>query len=61
MTEGQIDETMGPELISPLVAYLCHASCEITGQAYSVGGGRVSRLFLGHDHRHHRTRPDAPR
>jgi NAD(P)-dependent dehydrogenase (short-subunit alcohol dehydrogenase family) len=47
MTSGQIDEAMGPELISPLVAYLCHASCEITGQAYSVGGGRVSRLFLG--------------
>ncbi len=47
MTAGQIDEAMGPELISPLVAYLCHSSCEITGQAYSVGGGRVSRLFLG--------------
>jgi NAD(P)-dependent dehydrogenase (short-subunit alcohol dehydrogenase family) len=47
MTSGQIDEAMGPELISPLVAYLCHASCEITGQAYSVGGGRVARLFLG--------------
>jgi NAD(P)-dependent dehydrogenase (short-subunit alcohol dehydrogenase family) len=47
MTAGQIDEAMGPELISPLVAYLCHSSCDITGQAYSVGGGRVSRLFLG--------------
>ena len=44
---SQIDASMAPELISPLVAYLCHASCEITGQAYSVGGGRVSRLFLG--------------
>jgi NAD(P)-dependent dehydrogenase (short-subunit alcohol dehydrogenase family) len=47
MTETQIPDEMVPELISPLVAYLCHASCEITGQAYSVGGGRVSRLFLG--------------
>jgi NAD(P)-dependent dehydrogenase (short-subunit alcohol dehydrogenase family) len=47
MTEAQIPDEMVPELISPLVAYLCHASCEITGQAYSVGGGRVSRLFLG--------------
>jgi NAD(P)-dependent dehydrogenase (short-subunit alcohol dehydrogenase family) len=46
MTAGQIDETMGPELISPLVAYLCHESCSTTGHAYSVGGGRVSRLFL---------------
>jgi len=47
MTSEQIDAAMVPELISPLVAYLCHSSCEITGQAYSVGGGRVSRLFLG--------------
>src|SRR5690349_1118510 len=47
MTETQIPDEMVPELISPLVAYLCHASCGITGQAYSVGGGRVSRLFLG--------------
>ena len=47
MTEGQIDETVGPELISPFVAYLCHASCGITGQAYRVGGGLVARLFLG--------------
>jgi NAD(P)-dependent dehydrogenase (short-subunit alcohol dehydrogenase family) len=47
MTEGQMDEDLRPELISPLVAYLCHSSCKITGQAYSVGGGRVSRLFLG--------------
>jgi NAD(P)-dependent dehydrogenase (short-subunit alcohol dehydrogenase family) len=47
MTAGQLDESMTPELISPLVAYLCHESCAVTGQAYSVGGGRVSRLFLG--------------
>ena len=47
MTAGQIDESMVPELISPFVAYLCHASCAVTGQAYSVGGGRVSRVFLG--------------
>src|SRR5215831_11273998 len=30
MTEGQMGEDMRPELISPLVAYLCHSSCEIT-------------------------------
>jgi NAD(P)-dependent dehydrogenase (short-subunit alcohol dehydrogenase family) len=47
MTEDSIDAAMGPELISPLVAFLCHEACEISGQAYSVGGGRVSRLFLG--------------
>jgi NAD(P)-dependent dehydrogenase (short-subunit alcohol dehydrogenase family) len=47
MTETQIPDEMRPDLISPLVAYLCHPSCAVTGQAYSVGGGRVSRLFLG--------------
>jgi NAD(P)-dependent dehydrogenase (short-subunit alcohol dehydrogenase family) len=47
MTESQMDESMRPELISPFVAYLCHSTCAVTGQAYSVGGGRVSRLFLG--------------
>jgi NAD(P)-dependent dehydrogenase (short-subunit alcohol dehydrogenase family) len=47
MTESQMDENMRPDLISPLVAYLCHESCAVTGQAYSVGGGRVSRLFVG--------------
>jgi NAD(P)-dependent dehydrogenase (short-subunit alcohol dehydrogenase family) len=47
MTESQMDDNMRPELISPFVAYLCHESCAVSGQAYSVGGGRVSRLFLG--------------
>jgi NAD(P)-dependent dehydrogenase (short-subunit alcohol dehydrogenase family) len=47
MTESQMGEEMRPDLVSPLVAYLCHPSCTVTGQAYSVGGGRVSRLFLG--------------
>jgi NAD(P)-dependent dehydrogenase (short-subunit alcohol dehydrogenase family) len=47
MTETQIPDEMRPDLISPFVAYLCHESCAVTGQAYSVGGGRVSRLFLG--------------
>jgi NAD(P)-dependent dehydrogenase (short-subunit alcohol dehydrogenase family) len=47
MTESQMDVNMRAELISPFVAYLCHESCAVSGQAYSVGGGRVSRLFLG--------------
>jgi hypothetical protein len=47
MTATQIDETMGPELISPVVAYLAHEECRVSGNIYSVGGGRVSRVFLG--------------
>jgi NAD(P)-dependent dehydrogenase (short-subunit alcohol dehydrogenase family) len=47
MTATQIDEAMGPELISPVVAYLAHEECRVSGHIYSVGGGRVSRVFLG--------------
>ncbi|WP_285708662.1 SDR family oxidoreductase [Microtetraspora sp. NBRC 16547] len=34
------------ERISPLVAYLAHESCETTGEVFSVGGGRVARVFV---------------
>jgi hypothetical protein len=28
------------------VAYLASEECEVTGEVYSVGGGRVSRIFI---------------
>ncbi|GAA0417106.1 short-chain dehydrogenase [Acrocarpospora corrugata] len=34
------------EAISPLVAFLAHESCESTGEVFSVGGGRVARVFV---------------
>ena len=36
-----------PSLVSPVVAFLSHESCPVTGEAFSVGGGQVSRYFLG--------------
>jgi NAD(P)-dependent dehydrogenase (short-subunit alcohol dehydrogenase family) len=50
MTEeilGAAADKLQPEQISPLVAYLTHESCDRSGHIYSVGGGRVSRVFLG--------------
>jgi NAD(P)-dependent dehydrogenase (short-subunit alcohol dehydrogenase family) len=47
MTEGllgKLTEAADPALVSPVVAWLCHESCEATGQVYSVGGGRVARV-----------------
>jgi (3R)-3-hydroxyacyl-CoA dehydrogenase / 3a,7a,12a-trihydroxy-5b-cholest-24-enoyl-CoA hydratase / enoyl-CoA hydratase 2 len=35
---------LGPELVSPLVAWLCAAECETNGAVYEVGGGLVTRL-----------------
>ena len=33
-----------PELVSPLVAYLCHESCEENGGLFEVGGGFMGKL-----------------
>ena len=49
MTEdllGSLGEKLQPELVSPLVTYLSHESCESTGRTYSVGGGRVAEVFI---------------
>jgi NAD(P)-dependent dehydrogenase (short-subunit alcohol dehydrogenase family) len=50
MTEdilGPIAEKVEPEQITPLVAYLAHEDVPVTGEIYSVGGGRVARVFVG--------------
>ena len=50
MTEnllGGIGEKLGPEYISPVVAYLAHQDCPVSGEIFSVGGGRVARIFIG--------------
>ena len=37
---------MAPELVAPLVAYLCHADCTVGGHIYAAGAGRFSRIVL---------------
>jgi hypothetical protein len=50
MTEnimGDAGKAMHPELVTPVVVYLCHRSCDRTAHIYSVGAGKVSRVFIG--------------
>lgn len=50
MTEGfdnPLADHLDPALVSAVVAYLCHDSCEPTGEILSAGGGRVARVFIG--------------
>jgi NAD(P)-dependent dehydrogenase (short-subunit alcohol dehydrogenase family) len=50
MTEdilGPAADKLCPELITPVVAWLAHADCPVSGELYSCGGGRVARVFLG--------------
>jgi NAD(P)-dependent dehydrogenase (short-subunit alcohol dehydrogenase family) len=49
MTEdllGPLVEKLDPALVSPIVAYLVSEDCPVTGEIYSVGGGRVARVFI---------------
>lgn len=40
-------DRLDPALVAPVVAYLAHADCPVSGEIYSVGGGQVSRFFIG--------------
>jgi NAD(P)-dependent dehydrogenase (short-subunit alcohol dehydrogenase family) len=38
---------MDPEMVAPMVAYLSHERCEVSGEVYVAGGGRFAKLFIG--------------
>ncbi|MGQ0616327.1 MAG: SDR family oxidoreductase [Acidimicrobiia bacterium] len=44
---GGLGEKVGPETITPVVAYLASEECTVNGHIYSVAGGRVARIFFG--------------
>lgn len=35
-----------PRHVSPVIGWLAHDSCPVTGEVYSAGGGRVARVFV---------------
>jgi NAD(P)-dependent dehydrogenase (short-subunit alcohol dehydrogenase family) len=50
MTEellGPLAPKLDPRLVAPVAAWLVHEDCPVTGEIYSVGGGRVARFFVG--------------
>ena len=49
MTEGILGDLAGrlaAESVSPVVAYLAHEDCAVTGHVYSVAGGRIARILV---------------
>ncbi len=50
MTEdilGPFAEKLQPAQVSPVVAWLVHEDCPVSGEIYSAAGGRVARFFIG--------------
>ena len=48
MTEdllGPLVDKLGPEFITPVVAWLAHEDVPVSGEVYSCGGGHVARVF----------------
>ena len=53
MTEellGAFAEMTAPELVTPMVVYLCSEANEHTHEIFTAGGGRYGRVFIGTNH-----------
>ena len=37
---------MSPDLVAPMVAFLAHEDCPVSGEIYAAGFGRFARLFI---------------
>ncbi len=50
MTEdllGPFAEKLDPAQVSPVVAWLVHEDCPVSGEVFTAAGGRVARFFIG--------------
>ena len=41
--------TMSPDLVAPMVAFLAHEACPVSGEIYTAGAGRFARIFIAVD------------
>src|SRR5207237_4621816 len=37
---------MSPDLVAPMVAFLAHEDCPVSGEIYAAGFGRFARIFI---------------
>jgi NAD(P)-dependent dehydrogenase (short-subunit alcohol dehydrogenase family) len=45
-SEDTLDPQMSPDLVAPMVAFLAHETCPVSGEIYAAGGGRFARIFI---------------
>jgi NAD(P)-dependent dehydrogenase (short-subunit alcohol dehydrogenase family) len=49
---------MSPDLVAPMVAYLAHEDCPVSGEIYAAGGGRFARIFIASTEGYIHSTPD---
>ena len=37
---------MSPDLVAPMVAFLAHEACPVSGEIYAAGAGRFARIYI---------------
>jgi NAD(P)-dependent dehydrogenase (short-subunit alcohol dehydrogenase family) len=47
MASGPGADQLPPELVAPMVAFLAHEDCAVSGEIYAAGAGRFARVFIG--------------
>jgi NAD(P)-dependent dehydrogenase (short-subunit alcohol dehydrogenase family) len=40
------DSMMAADLVAPMVAFLAHENCPVSGEVYAAGAGRFARIFI---------------
>ena len=46
MAGGATTTQMSPDLVAPIVAFLAHEDCPVSGEIYAAGAGRFARIFI---------------
>jgi len=46
-------DRLDPALVAPVVAFLAHPDCPVSGEVYTAGAGQVARYFVGRTRGYH--------
>jgi NAD(P)-dependent dehydrogenase (short-subunit alcohol dehydrogenase family) len=44
--DAPTNAAMAADLVAPMVAFLAHEDCPVSGEIYAAGGGRFARVFI---------------
>jgi len=54
----EVAPQMSPELVAPMVAFLAHEACPVSGEIYAAGFGRFARIFIASTEGYVHSAPD---